>query len=139
MATTGEVGRWYVYHLVDPRDGQVFYVGMSTDPANRLRQHYADCRSDASERCREIKGAGLRAELVVIAGFWDKFAALDFEREQMMDIDGVGNFNAHPRPCICPRHHAMRLRKIAEAEALGHSRPWAWYELLDLRHQGLVP
>lgn len=134
-----DADRWFVYHLVDPRDGAPFYVGMSADPAERLKEHCKDRASDAYDRCWDIRQAGMEVVVLVIAGFWGKFDALDFEHEQTMSLHGLVNFSAHPRPCVCPRHHAIRLRKIEKAKAEGYPPPWAWYEFLDLRERGLLP
>lgn len=37
--THNEVSKRYVYHLVDPRNGEVFYVGQTVNPGQRLQEH----------------------------------------------------------------------------------------------------
>ena len=39
MKNYNDVLRRYIYHLIDPKTGAVFYVGQSTDPGERLKKH----------------------------------------------------------------------------------------------------
>ena len=60
---------YYVYRLVDPRDGQTFYVGKGT--GNRIFQHVAEAltlRDQSSlklERIRDIELSGNRVRYVI--------------------------------------------------------------------------
>ena len=64
--------KWYVYRLVDPRNGETFYVGKGVD--NRVFQHVRGALSagqdeDAidlkSQRIKEIRTAGLEVAHVI--------------------------------------------------------------------------
>lgn len=39
MATNNDVVKRYIYHLIDPRNGKVFYVGQTVNPGQRLQEH----------------------------------------------------------------------------------------------------
>src|ERR1700737_2048900 len=64
--------KWYVYRLIDPRNGETFYVGKGRE--NRIFEHAkaaltADKDEDARQlklqRIKEIKAAGLEVGHVV--------------------------------------------------------------------------
>jgi hypothetical protein len=72
----GKVETWWwkavtIYALVDPRDGRVRYVGASTDPSRRLREHLRTARRHLRNGSEfpvygwlgELLSAGLRPEL----------------------------------------------------------------------------
>jgi hypothetical protein len=37
--THNEVVKRYIYHLIDPRNWEVFYVGQTVDPGQRIQDH----------------------------------------------------------------------------------------------------
>ena len=39
----------WIYSLEDPRDGEIYYVGQSTDPERRLSEHLTEARSGRME------------------------------------------------------------------------------------------
>lgn len=69
--------RWYVYHLIDPRDGNPFYVGKGC--GTRISDHETEARReqklglvDTSKKCnriREIWSAGLFIERRLFQSF----------------------------------------------------------------------
>lgn len=73
--TSREAGiRWwatFVYHLVDPRDGEVFYVGKGR--ADRLRQHEREAElgtlTEKCQRIRDIWAAGKQVEMRFVGLF----------------------------------------------------------------------
>jgi predicted GIY-YIG superfamily endonuclease len=66
---------WNVYLLVDPRDDNPFYVGITTNPTRRGPQHRTDPASAAYHRIREIHSAGLQCTMRVVAKCVDKAQA----------------------------------------------------------------
>lgn len=88
--------RWYVYELVDPRDGLAFYVGKGC--GNRIFAHEKDAERDGvcSEKVNKIKDIwadGLQVEKRHVAFFWDEQAAYDFEavRVDEYGLDSLTN------------------------------------------------
>jgi hypothetical protein len=59
-----------VYHLVDPRDKSVRYVGMTKNPKNRLRSHIAEAkeRNNTSKKkwIRELLSLGMQPVMAVV-------------------------------------------------------------------------
>jgi hypothetical protein len=77
--------RFYVYELIDPRDGLAFYVGKGQ--RDRLLAHEGEARKGVcSEKClriRDIWDAGLEVRREVVAHFRDEQAAYDYEAERV--------------------------------------------------------
>lgn len=93
---------YYVYHLIDPRDGKPFYVGKGK--GNRIEAHerqarLAGGRTVTSDKCRRIR-AIWAADLAVIRStvryFADEQAALDFEFRQIRSLSGLTNVHLYP-------------------------------------------
>lgn len=106
-------GFYFVYHLIDPRDGAVFYVGMSERPHRRLKEHHNDPASSAWGRCIEIRELGLRVGMRVVGGFWTKESAREAELKQIMTMPELDNMEGHRQPCWC-HNHVMRRELAAE-------------------------
>ena len=79
--------RYYVYTLIDPRDGSVFYIGKGA--GNRIHAHEREAKagrqSRKCERIRDIEAAGLQITKRKVKHFADEQDAYDFEAEM---IDG---------------------------------------------------
>lgn len=90
MGTIKEKAKWYVYTLVDPRDGQVFYVGKGCK--GRIHQHEKDAaRPDAvcSKKINKIKelwASDCEVGKGFYAFFWDEQAAYDCETDLIEEI-----------------------------------------------------
>lgn len=89
--------RFYVYHLIDPRNGQVFYVGKGV--GNRVKQHVRNAvrgvvdNAPKHRRIIEIIESGHRVvESVVLANITEE-AALRIEREMIADMRESGLTN----------------------------------------------
>lgn len=69
----------HVYHLVDPNDRLVRYVGKTTTPAARLRGHIKDAQAgDNTEKKRWIRSLLARGQqpiMVAVASFPDDHSA----------------------------------------------------------------
>lgn len=83
---------WYVYELIDPRNGQVFYVGKGKD--NRINEHEAEAKTDhPSYKCNKIRSIWAAGHEVVkqkVAMFWDEEAAYQHEEDRIAEI-GLNN------------------------------------------------
>jgi predicted GIY-YIG superfamily endonuclease len=91
---TGEPRRHYVYVLSDPRDEyRSFYVGVSQDPAQRLRSHARDPLSAAYITLRQIADDGYEIiDTISIDAVFDKRAdALQHESKLINEIHGLVN------------------------------------------------
>lgn len=73
----------HIYHLIDPRDRLVRYVGKSTNPTARLRAHIQeakDAQNTAKKRwIAELAAIGLAPVLVVAATAQDEPTARRLE------------------------------------------------------------
>jgi hypothetical protein len=72
----------YIYALIDPRIDQVFYVGKTTNPKNRLLEHLGECKIRGSKKdlyLRELLQIGIIPELFIVdecyteKAFWEIF------------------------------------------------------------------
>ena len=71
--------RWTVYGLADPRNGWVFYVGVSRDVRKRLRLHISDKNSAVNEICCHLRDRGLMPFIVEFGWHWKREHALKQE------------------------------------------------------------
>jgi hypothetical protein len=80
--------RWYLYELIDPRNGEVFYVGKGTGPRLLAHEREAlkDCKSRKTRRIREIWASDAEVERRHVAFFWDEQAAYDAETDRIEEI-----------------------------------------------------
>jgi hypothetical protein len=83
---------FYVYDLVDPRDGSTFYVGKGT--GSRKSEHVKDAmRGKKSRKCsriRDILAAGLVVGEIEVATFFDQDEAYEYEAARIAEI-GLDN------------------------------------------------
>jgi hypothetical protein len=71
---------YYIYSLTDPRSMQVFYVGQTTNPKDRLSTHIAVSKiagkdgdgHRVKERITEILQAGFRPSMAILERTMDK-------------------------------------------------------------------
>jgi hypothetical protein len=120
--------RWYVYELIDPRDGLAFYVGKGT--GDRISAHERDARANptvCSEKFSKIKdiwSVGLEVKRLHVAWFRDERAAYAHEAERVGEygLDALtniipggggvrGSFIRRPRVEWSPMEAAQALVK----------------------------
>jgi hypothetical protein len=110
---------FYVYRLVDDRDGAVFYIGKGS--GNRVARHELDARRGAGgpkcERIREIWAAGSRVRREIVQRFAREVDALRYEEALIAEIGLESLTN------IAPGGRGRRLK-----------RPWT-----EQAVAGLVP
>lgn len=89
--------QYYVYRLIDPRDGQTFYVGKGK--GNRIFSHIYDERiskdgdilSDKIQRIRDIKASGLEVLHVIHRHALDEKTAFEVEGALIDAYLGLSN------------------------------------------------
>lgn len=92
--------RWYVYTLVDPRDGAIFYVGKGT--GSRVHQHEREAAkpetvcSKKINKIKDIWAAGKEVGKEFNAFFWDEQAAYDHETDLIEEIGLASLTNVLP-------------------------------------------
>jgi hypothetical protein len=88
---------WHLYELVDPRDGVVFYVGLTSQPSTRLKAHGHNRGGVCYARCREISAAGLAPIMNLLSEHTDKQGGLIEEANQIRSRANLIN-RAKPKP-----------------------------------------
>lgn len=122
--------KFYVYELIDPRAGTVFYVGKGT--GDRITQHEREARNAEAyatrkvARIRAIWAAGLAIERRHVASFWSESDAYAFEAERIREIGFHHLTNETQntgcgRRCGVPNRVTGRLRQVVElARGMSH-------------------
>lgn len=79
---------FYVYHLIDPRCGSVFYVGKGQ--RDRVAAHEAEAKAGSEhpkcQRIREIWACGMQVVRKQVKKFKDEQAAYDYEADEIRRI-----------------------------------------------------
>lgn len=100
---------YYVYELIDPRTGAVFYVGKGK--GRRIEAHEADARRGvASDKCDQIRDIWADRFKVVkreVARFQDEEAAYDHEADRIGWYTGLTNVVSHDSARAKVRHFAL--------------------------------
>lgn len=115
-------GKYYVYHLIDPRDGSVFYVGKGT--GDRYKHHERDAarlrfaNSEKEWRIHDIWSCGEKVRRKKVKEFSSESAALDFERPEIdrIGIENLTNISNGGEPA------ANKAQKRAMAFIEKHTR-----------------
>ena len=131
---------FYVYHLIDPRTGSVFYVGKgcrNRDDAHE-RQAKAGSNHPKCEVIRSIWAAGEKVKKARIRSFDDEQAAYEFEAREIrrLGIETLTNLvlgggGVRTPAQVLPIHSAKRLLNMVALAChtkAGHVRinqPWA--------------
>jgi len=96
----------YIYQLVDPRNGNPFYVGRAVDPATRLSTHISQARrwghlDNCSNRTRkyiaEMLDAGIKPQMIILEETTEEYTA---SREDFwwrhLSVQGFALTNGQP-------------------------------------------
>jgi len=79
-------GPCFVYGLLDPRSGTIFYVGSTLNPRQRLLQHRCE-----NGRCREMIIAGVDPKLEILHECADRNHALRIEHSLLTEYPALVN------------------------------------------------
>lgn len=128
-AVTEKLG-FYVYRLIDPRDGQTFYVGKGQN--NRVFEHIAEEKvvlnsiSEKIQQIRAIKEIGLDVQHVIHRHGMTEEKALEVEAALIDAYTGLTNlqngYANNDRGCM----HASEIIQKYEADPI------------DLKHKGMA-
>lgn len=112
--------RFYVYELIDPRDGAVFYVGKGCGA--RVDEHEREARRGVdhpkNDRIRDIWAAGRQVEKRIVQTFGTEAAAFRRERKLIAQYGQDALCNIHSggpiqfAPKSEAKHDADKLRAL---------------------------
>lgn len=114
---------FYVYELIDPRDGSVFYVGKGK--RGRVDQHEVEARKGRqSRKCeciRAIESAGLKIKKRKAAHYTDEIEAYEAEIA-LIQSHGLANLtnvtSGGGGKCVGPTTYEDRIHAIAACKTL---------------------
>lgn len=113
--------KFYVYRLIDPRNGETFYVGKGT--GNRVFQHISgvedeDASSEKIARIREIRLAGLRVGHIIHRHGLDERTAFEVEGALIDAYPGITNIvEGHGNSEFGVMHSEEIIQKYSAEEA----------------------
>lgn len=135
---------YYVYHLVDPRSGEVFYVGKGC--RNRLDNHEREAKKGSDhpkcEVIRSIWQEGFKVDKKKVKHFVDEQQAYDFEAAEIkriglenltnqQDGGGVARSAKTTEPIYAARLLLKYLARVLIAKALGYRFNMPWEEAIN--------
>ena len=116
---------YYVYLLVDPRDGAIFYVGKGKD--DRCLQHGPnDDLGAKSTRLADLKAAGLEPRIEILRHGLETAAEALLIEAAAIDLLGLGNLTN-----IQPGHGSLEFGRTTLADLAVRYMP----EDADIRHK----
>jgi hypothetical protein len=112
------VNRYYVYRLIDPRDGQPFYIGKGT--GRRMHQHVSEARarrlgnSTKHLRILEIETAGFEVEHEVMQDGLSEPEAYRLENHLIATTPGLTNIAPGTNPDAARQRALLLLRTVKD-------------------------
>jgi len=123
---------WYVYELIDPRSGEVFYVGKGK--GNRIDEHEKEAQNGyPSYKCNKIRSIWEDGHEIIkqkVAEFWDEDAAYEHEEERIVSIglDNLTNITGggkrKPTPYQVPKKGKSKGKRWISKAALQDVTCW---------------
>lgn len=116
--------RYFVYELVDPRDGSIFYVGKGSKdrPDQHVRQALKGKRSRKCDRIREILAAERAVQHNIVRRFADEAEAYAYEIERIAELGLAnltnvlpGGWGSYSKPLPEPMWPASMAETIARS------------------------
>ncbi len=123
MDTAKNLKPFYVYALIDGRDGSIFYIGEGSN--DRIFQHEKEVRRRAEENLKqqkieEIISCGSRVNKIVIGRYDSKKQAIAVESTLIHWVYGIENLtniqSGHGVTNIRPKGNYNQLQSIDEPE-----------------------
>ncbi len=114
-------GKFYVYHLIDPRSDEVFYVGKGC--GSRISQHEIEAKKGSDHpKCdviRAIWDEGHEVKRVKVKHFKEEQAAYDYEAEEVarIGLENLTNQQAGGGKAFC-RNTSGRVEPIYAARLI---------------------
>jgi predicted GIY-YIG superfamily endonuclease len=71
---------FYVYELLNPADGRRFYIGMTSCPKKRFRQHLNGCSISTAGFIERLRAYNVKPEMRILAERSSSREALDLEK-----------------------------------------------------------
>lgn len=121
-----DLHRFYVYVLIDPRTGTVFYVGKGT--GDRCRDHLWKSHNEGvARRVKQLKARGLRPTITLLVDQVTEEAALEREREEIGARKGL--CNVQPGALSWQDRHRRHIRAQIASMPMARDVPAQWRTL----------
>lgn len=144
--------RFFVYDLIDPRNGEVFYVGKGSGrrPGQHTKEAMSGKRSRKCDRIRAILAGGAEVRVTIARRFTSEQDAYAFEIERIADIGLANLTNVLPGGYGGAMGRAVRkaaqftasaasaIARLLRLEALGHTVYWGGMNVTAFAREALA-
>jgi hypothetical protein len=115
--------RFFVYDLIDPRDGKVFYVGKGQKkrPYAHEREAINGKQSAKCDKIREILASGNKVKIDIVKRFCDEAEAYQYEADRIDQIGLANLTNSIPGGGGCGAKEIVHTMSDASAQILAHA------------------